>query len=271
MGLAINSLGGKSLVKPTTAMLKKMYHMTFERRIKGVTEKRHTLLINPEDFSQNEPARANVTQTLGGAYVDDFGQGLLQITIAGTTGYKARYSTEGLYVDGYEEFSLFRKNVYRDFVTANDPAMTLHWFNWEDNEHYQIQPVNFRLQRNARQPLLYRYEFQFICIRNHGSIHKIFDNLMNDTTFQLLGSLAGGGLKGLGKSLLGAGMSGTVGKTLGKLGVSQGTMNTVAIGAVLLGGKSAKSMGTSVLVGSAAGDILGKAKSKASAKGISSP
>ena len=49
-----------------------------------------TLFINPENFSQTEPARINVTQTKGGIFVDQFGPGIKTITISGVTGYKRR-------------------------------------------------------------------------------------------------------------------------------------------------------------------------------------
>jgi hypothetical protein len=103
-------------------------------------------------------------QTLGGAYVDDFGAGLYQVSISGITGYKARYNSEGMYVDGYEEFVNFRKNIYRDFVESNDPNRVLIWYNWEDREYFKIQPTIFRLQRSISEPTLYRYEFNFTCI-----------------------------------------------------------------------------------------------------------
>jgi hypothetical protein len=152
------------LVKKTTREAKKFYHHTFEIKRHGRSKHRHTLLVNPEDISQNEPTRMSVTQTLGGAYVVDFGQGLIEVSISGTTGYKARYNSEGEYVDGFEEFINFRENIYRDFIQNSDNGMEMFWYNWEDDEYYQIQPKSFRLMRNKQAPLLYRYEFQFICL-----------------------------------------------------------------------------------------------------------
>jgi hypothetical protein len=62
---------------------------TFEYKVKGKTQDFITLLINPEEFTQAEPARINIIQTKGGAFADFFGQGLKTITIRGVTGFKS--------------------------------------------------------------------------------------------------------------------------------------------------------------------------------------
>lgn len=149
-----------------TANLKKVYRMTFDMKRKGVgTFMLHSLLINPEDYTFDEPARVNVTETLGGAYVTDFGKGIPTVTLSGKTGYSVRTSAEGKQLDGFQEFVAFRDDVYRGFIEENDPSLELYWYNWEDKEYYEIQPLSFRLQRNKAEPLLYRYEFKFNCIK----------------------------------------------------------------------------------------------------------
>ncbi|MGF6354078.1 hypothetical protein ABIE27_001988 [Paenibacillus sp. 4624] len=159
-----------SLVSKRTKDIKKFYRMTFEIRKtlpsgNSGAIKLHTLLVNPSDFTQDEPGRGNVVQTLGGAYVADFGAGLPTVTLSGTTGYSLRRSAENKELDGYEEFIKFRADIYRKFLQANDPQHALYWYNWEDNEYYEIHPQNFRLQRNKSEPLLYRYELRFTCLR----------------------------------------------------------------------------------------------------------
>ena len=211
---------GSSLVKPTTALLKSFYHMTFEAQTAQFGTVRHTLLVNPDSFDMPEPARVGVEQTLGGAYIADFGAGIPTVTISGVTGYKARYSTEGLYVDGFEEFILFRKNCYRDFINSRSPDDKLFWYNWEDNESYQIQPLDFKLQRSARQPTLYRYEYRFICLRPRGAPFAIFDSIMTDPSMQLVGSFLGGSKSQFLKALTLLGMSGQVSGPSASLGQS---------------------------------------------------
>lgn len=153
-----------SLVSRATAELKKNYHQTFEIKENGKTIVRHTLLLNPQSLTQNEQSRSSVTQTLGGAYVVDFGSALPQVTISGTTGYKSRVNADGEIRDGWEEFKHFRSEVFRKFLNTNSPNYEMHWYNWEDEEYYRIQPVAFRLQRSVSEPLLYRYEFTFTCL-----------------------------------------------------------------------------------------------------------
>lgn len=153
-----------ALVSDSTAELKRNYHQTFEIHAKNTVVVRHTLLLNPQNLTHAEQAKTSVTQTLGGAYVTDFGEGLPQVTIGGTTGYKQRYNEDGEQRDGFEEFIHFRNEVYRKFVKTNDPDYMMFWYNWEDKEYYRIQPVTFRLQRSVSEALLYRYEFTFTCL-----------------------------------------------------------------------------------------------------------
>jgi len=161
-----------TLVNDSTYRLKQNYHQSFEIKKSGISVEMHTLIVNPEDMSQAEPSRSNTVQTLGGAFVVDFGQGLIEVTISGTTGYKSRPSKENGVLDGYQEFVNFREKIYRNFITSKDPDMFLYWHNWEDNEHYKIQPRSFRLMRSKQAPLLYKYEFSFICLSKQTTYGK---------------------------------------------------------------------------------------------------
>lgn len=159
-------MSGKVLT--TTIEARKFYKQTFALRYAGMGYLQvHTLLINPEDMSVDEPSRSSVTQTLGGAYVTDFGAGLPEVNISGTTGYKARVSPDGYLTDGYQEFKNIRDNIYRAYIEANDPNLEMYWFDWENDEYYQIQPKpnGFRLMRNKSESLLYRYQFNFVCLQ----------------------------------------------------------------------------------------------------------
>lgn len=172
-----------ALVKDTTLAKKRFYRYSFELRKDGVGSVHfHTMLINPEEMSMDEPTRASVTQTLGGAFVTDFGQGLSSVTISGTTGYRKQTNAEGQTVDGFEEFMNFREHIYRTFIASSDSNEKMHlfWYNWEDAEFYEIQPMSFRLQRSRSQPLLYRYEFRFTCLRKIGDKKAQLDNVVRD-------------------------------------------------------------------------------------------
>jgi hypothetical protein len=153
-----------ALVSAKTKELKENYHHTFEIRKNDIMVTRHTLLLNPQSLSQNELSRSNITQTLGGSYVADFGSGLPTVSIGGTTGYKQRYNADGELRDGYEEFIHFRNMVFRLFIQTNDPDFKMYWYNWEDEEYWVVQPNTFRLQRSTAETLLYRYELAFTCL-----------------------------------------------------------------------------------------------------------
>lgn len=148
------------------------YKQTFEVRLKGKTRYMHTLLVNPQEMSVEEPARANVQQTMGGAYVSNFGQGLHNISLSGTTGYGARYNADGALTDGYTEIQNFRKKVYRDFIRTKETQMEMFWYNWEDGEYYKVFPTSFRLMRNQSEPTLYRYEIRMTALAPVGAGKK---------------------------------------------------------------------------------------------------
>ena len=153
---------------PSTHAKRAFYHQTFVLKDKGSEVYRHTLLVNPQDMSVAEPARINAQQTLGGAYVSKFGQGLHQITISGLTGYNARHNAEGILTDGYEEIQNFRSKVYRYYVTAPSSQVEMFWYNWEDEEYYKVVPTSFRVMRNVSQPTMYRYELSMVALEAVG-------------------------------------------------------------------------------------------------------
>ncbi|MMZ43501.1 hypothetical protein D1872_50530 [compost metagenome] len=49
----------------------------------------YKFVLNPEEYRQTEPARVTVTQTKGGAWVDNFGDGVPMIQFKGTTGFRS--------------------------------------------------------------------------------------------------------------------------------------------------------------------------------------
>lgn len=148
------------------------YKQTFEVRKKGKTQYMHTLLVNPQDMSIEEPARISAQQTLGGAYVTHFGEGLHIITLSGTTGFGARYNATGSLTDGYTELKNLRDKVYRDFVKSKDTSIEMFWYNWEDEQYYKVVPNSFRLSRNQSEPTLYRYEIRMTAVAKVGAGKK---------------------------------------------------------------------------------------------------
>jgi hypothetical protein len=157
------------------------YRQTFEIKDNGKSVYRHTLLINPEDMNVEEPHRATVTQTMGGAYLSLFGQGLHNVSLSGKTGYHARRNAEGVMTDGYEEIQNLRKRIYRDFINMPSSQYEMFWYNWEDEEYYKIMPMSMRVQRNTSGGLMYRYDIQFTCLEALGAQTKPDpDNLLSN-------------------------------------------------------------------------------------------
>jgi len=123
--------------------------------------------LNPEEYAQIEPARVTVTQTKGGAWVDDFGSGLPSITMKGTTGFKGNSTNAQT---GFAKFKQLR-DLIRKYYDKSLPGIEitpdkeLIFHNYTDGEHWVVVPQVFQLLRSASRPLLYRYDIQMICAR----------------------------------------------------------------------------------------------------------
>ncbi len=135
--------------------------------------RQHTLIINPQEYTQQEPVRAQVVQTIGGAYVDDFGRGLPTVSMQGHTGWRLKPMPDGTGMqDGFQAFKALRNDVFRYFTDSmgairkylRNPFVEMRWYNWAEDEFYSIQPTNFMLQRSVSQPLYYQYTFEFTCL-----------------------------------------------------------------------------------------------------------
>lgn len=142
----------------------------------------HWFFPKPDDLTYTAPTRATVLQTLGGAYVDDFGEGVREITCNGRSSYKhGPLDLLGL-GDLFGEISgnlgqgeLFIKNlkdwVIRDFHrkreenarAGKDPDLYAMFFvdvlNWE---LWQVFPLHFMLRRHKQSPLLIQYSMRFV-------------------------------------------------------------------------------------------------------------
>lgn len=125
----------------------------------------YTFTLNPEEYSLDEPSRSTVTQTKGGAWVDDFGPGLKVITISGTTGFNKG--------QGESKFKKLR-DLIRKYMSDRTPGRTVEnemiFHNYTDGESWvvHVDPTGFRTLRSKNQPLLYRYEIRFIVLRSAG-------------------------------------------------------------------------------------------------------
>jgi len=130
----------------------------FEFEFKG---KSYKFNLNPEEYTQDEPVRTVVTQTLGGAFIDDFGAGLVSIYMKGSTGMK----------NGFEKFVELRDfmRTYAKTGTAGQEVKDeLKFHNYTDEESWIVHPdpTGFRVFRSKSNPLLFMYELRLTALRN---------------------------------------------------------------------------------------------------------
>jgi hypothetical protein len=123
--------------------------------------------LNPEEYSQSETNRVTVTQTKGGAWVDEFGAGLPTITFKGTTGFKNGTKSG---TTGYTKFNELRTQI-RDIYDRVSPGTVIpdnkevYFYNYTDGDYWVVVPKTFELMRTVARPLLYTYNIELICLR----------------------------------------------------------------------------------------------------------
>jgi hypothetical protein len=131
-----------------------------------------TLAIRPEDLTRTDPSRVTVTQTLAGAWMDNFGSGIPSIVISGHTGW--RRTQEGTATpDGIERWLDFRALVYDNWharkqnaiKAGRDPdQVQLIFADQLDDITCIVAPNPLVLRRNRARPLLYQYQLTMIVL-----------------------------------------------------------------------------------------------------------
>lgn len=134
------------------------------------------LYIRPEDMTMTSPSRNVVHQTLGGAWLDSFGEGVANITISGHTGWhrdSMSYPGGGDSLDGVERMKLLRSTVFdrwhqgRASAVANgvDPGnVRLIFADGLNDLSHEVAPGPFTLKRNKSRPLLAMYQIPLTVI-----------------------------------------------------------------------------------------------------------
>ncbi len=127
------------------------------------------LFIRPEDMVRTTPSRMSVTQTLGGAWVDSFGEGLDAFTINGTLGW--RTGPDGL--DGGERLREMRKSTFEEWHSLRQRAVNLgedpnlvklRFVDTLNRYTCAIAPQVFEIRRSKSRPLLASYRITFIAL-----------------------------------------------------------------------------------------------------------
>jgi hypothetical protein len=140
---------------------------------------RIVLPVNP-DYQYTQPYRTTPTQTIQGAYVDDFGLGVAALTLSGHTGWAigvGRYN--GQPVDGWGAIDALWHDIldyYFDLEqqqATQAPQVTMLYRNDADELHLSVKPTgNFVPSRSKAQPYLYQFQVPFIVLAdlNHGGL-----------------------------------------------------------------------------------------------------
>lgn len=119
------------------------------------------LVIRPEDLGFNENALQAPVQTLGGAFLDDFGAGLSTLQLSGHTGWGS-----GVRPDGFQTFQDLHATIWNGWHAARKAAVEagrsptdvrLTFVDDLDEICVSIAPGAFQLKRNRSRPLLSMY------------------------------------------------------------------------------------------------------------------
>lgn len=124
--------------------------------------------INPEQYEIKSQNRMNLTYTKAGAFIDVFGEGVKEIILTGTTGFKGNTDDNN---HGYEKIVALKKLIENNFVDIEDGKVItdfLLFYNHTDGEAYVTVPVRFSISRNVNQPLMYKYDLLLYAIRRVG-------------------------------------------------------------------------------------------------------
>lgn len=122
------------------------------------------LVIRPEDLTRTDQSRLAVQQTLGGAFVDNFGAGVPTITLSGHTGWRRTASSDD---DGLARFQALKGAVFdqwheqrqSNIAAGSDPNdVRLIFSDALDDMSVVVAPVSFVLRRSRSRPLLAQYQ-----------------------------------------------------------------------------------------------------------------
>lgn len=124
----------------------------------------HVFNPRPEEVNITNPTRATPIQTLGGAFLDDFGQGIADISLSGTTGWHGIAGVPGELV-----FVNLRNMLIEQFHAARqaaaeagqDPSMIkMYYADTLNTVLYEVYPLSFQLRRSKSRPLMYQYSIR---------------------------------------------------------------------------------------------------------------
>lgn len=120
------------------------------------------LVIRPEELTRSEPSRLSTQQTLGGAWADNFGEGIKQVSINGHTGWRGGISRDGMAIFralNDTVFAQWHEKRARAVEKGRDPEdIKLIFADALDDFVYVVGPTQFTLRRSKSRPLLMQYQ-----------------------------------------------------------------------------------------------------------------
>lgn len=147
----------------------------------------YEFFTRPEDITYAYPTRATVIQTLGGAWVDDFGEGLTDITINGHTGWHCAPDLNGglnsqdgmvkMHDLRYYCFEIYhaQRMLAAQLSQEPDAGATLFWIDTLHETAYEVYPLALQVRKHKSRPLLYQYQLRLIGLRKTIADADILD------------------------------------------------------------------------------------------------
>lgn len=127
----------------------------------------YTFYITPQDIQITKPGRLSVYQSIGGAaHIDHLGEGLVGITINGTTGFNPLIGPAG-----FVQYSLLRNiiDLYYDrcrngFAAQSRLELAVSFPDYPNYGTWDVTVKDMNLSRSAQMPLINKYTISFIAI-----------------------------------------------------------------------------------------------------------
>ncbi len=127
--------------------------------------------LNPQEYTAITPARVNIVQTKGGVFADNFGVGVTAINIKGIAKNNFVRDKDGnVRNTALDTFKELRDKVVLNYFDGQIPGLpptkTMEFYNFTDEDYYEVIPMQFSLTRSATKPLLYTYEINLVVVRS---------------------------------------------------------------------------------------------------------
>ena len=137
------------------------------------------LPVNPQQTFQTN-MRVTIVQTLDGLYIDNFGYGIQQISIAGTSAWNsAQGRFNGQHVAGNPAIQHLSQDIIKKFfdlggVKGSNKNAYIRIYDDVTGAAYEVAPTgNEVLLRSPSSPLTVSYQYTFVVLKDLISGHQI--------------------------------------------------------------------------------------------------